>query len=293
MFRSTSGTRRVTLLLFGLLLALVFVLPHQSRNVLQHLGNPLAQVVAFPVNALAAVSRSFTDAWEGYVALRRVHEENRRLRQDIQVLRGQLNELRETAAASQRLAALLEFKTFAHPQAVTAQVVGLDSTNWFRGVVLNKGQRDGIRVEMGVVTQAGAIGRVVKATPSTSVVLLIIDPNNAVTGLIQRTRDEGIVVGTSGRLARMKYIPLLSSLREGDLVVTSGLGGVFPKGVPIGTITRIEKTEGELFQSAEILPTVDFSKLEEVLVITSALPPAEDGGAPGPAPLSSARERQP
>jgi rod shape-determining protein MreC len=138
--------------------------------------------------------------------------------------------------------------------------------------VLNRGERDGIRPEMGVMTQAGVVGRVVKANPSTAVVLLITDPNNAVTGLIQRTRDEGIVEGTVRGLARMKYIPLLSAARVGDTVVTSGLTGGFPKGLVIGSVRSIERVEGDLFQSADITPEVDVSKLEEVLVISTPRP---------------------
>jgi rod shape-determining protein MreC len=129
---------------------------------------------------------------------------------------------------------------------------------------------------MGVIAPAGVVGRIVKTTPYSSMVLLVTDPNNAVTGLIQRTRDEGIVEGTVKGRARMKYIPLLSALQPGDKVVTSGLMGGFPKGLPIGTITEIEKDESDLFQSAELIPEVDFRKLEEVLVITQPLP-----GRPG------------
>jgi rod shape-determining protein MreC len=135
-------------------------------------------------------------------------------------------------------------------------------------VVLDKGERDGIRPEMGVVTLTGAVGRVVKSSATSSVVLLLTDPNNAVTALVQRTRDEGIIEGTVSGKARLKYIPLLAAVRVGDPVVTSGLTGGFPKGVPIGTITGIQKDEGDLFQTAEVQPEVDFTKLEEVLVVT-------------------------
>ena len=163
-------------------------------------------------------------------------------------------------------------------QTVAARVIGRDATNWYRGVVLDKGERDGIQAEMGVMTLTGAVGRVVKTRASSSVVLLITDPNNAVTSLIQRTRDEGIIEGTFGGTVRMKYIPLLSTVRVGDPVVTSGLTGGFPKGVPVGTITNIQKDEGELFQTADVQPEVDFTKLEEVLVVTvprrSEEPPA-------------------
>jgi len=270
MLRSTSGTKRVLLVLFALLLSSFFVLPKQSRGFLHTLATPLGQVLALPVEGLAALDRSVRDVWEGHLALRKVHEENRRLRQEIRALRAQNAELRELASASERLAALLEFREHQYPQTVVAKVIGRDTTNWYRAVVLDKGTRDGVREEMGVIAPTGVVGRVVKTTASSSMVLLLTDPSNAITALIQRTRDEGIVEGTAQGLARIKYVPLLSTVRVGDRVVTSGLTGGFPKGLPIGAITRIDKAEGDLFQSAEIAPEVDFSRLEEVLVITSS-----------------------
>lgn len=283
MFRSISGTRRVLLAFCVLLLLLVLVLPKQSRTLLQTIGQPLADVVALPLGALSAGDRRIVDLWNSYVALRNVQEENRQLRREIEFLRGQAADLREMAAANQRLGELLRFQARVPSQSVAARVVGRDSSNWYQGVVLDKGERDGIRPEMGVVTLTGAVGRVVKSSATSSVVLLLTDPNNAVTSLVQRTRDEGIIEGTLGGKARMKYIPLLSTVRVGDPVVTSGLMGGFPKGVPVGTITGIQKDEGDLFQTADVQPEVDFTKLEEVLVVTvprggeepEAAPPAE------------------
>lgn len=260
------------LLLCVLLLSLVFVLPKQSRSLLQGIGQPLAQLLSLPLTALAALDRGVQEAWYGYLALHQVSEENRRLQRELQALRGRNNELRELGVAGQRLAALLALKERLHAKTVAAQVIGRDATNWYRAIVLDKGARDGVKVEMGVMAPDGAVGRVVKVTPFTAIVLLITDPNNAVTGLIQRTRDEGIVEGTAEGRARMKYIPLLATLQSGDVIVTSGLTGGFPRGVPLGTITRIDRVEGELFQSAEIVPEVDLHKLEEVLVITDPLP---------------------
>ncbi|MFM8551002.1 MAG: rod shape-determining protein MreC, partial [Nitrospiraceae bacterium] len=159
--------------------------------------------------------------------------------------------------------------------------------------VLDKGARDGVKIEMGVMATDGAVGRVVKVTPYTAMVLLISDPNNAVTGLIQRTRDEGIVEGTADGRARMKYIPLLATLQGGDVVVTSGLAGGFPRGIPLGTITKVDKSEGELFQSAEIVPDVDLRKLEEVLVIMDLLPMDEASGAAAAQPGPVSKEARP
>ena len=268
MFRSTSGTRRVVLALCALLFSLVLVLPKQSRTLLQTIGKPLADIVALPLELLSATDRRFGAVWDRYVALRKVQEENEQLRREIEFLRGQAADLREMAAANQRLAGLLRFQEQSPSRTVAARVIGRDATNWYQGVVLDKGEDDGVQAEMGVVTLSGAVGRVVKTRASSCVVLLITDPNNAVTSLIQRTRDEGIIEGTFDGKARMKYIPLLSTVRVGDPVVTSGLTGGFPKGVPVGTIMSIQKDEGGLFQTAEVQPEVDFTKLEEVLVVT-------------------------
>jgi rod shape-determining protein MreC len=280
MFRSTSGTRRVVLTLCALLFSLVLVLPKQSRTLLQTIGKPLADIVALPLELLSATDRRFGAVWDRYVALGRVQEENEQLRREIEFLRGQAADLREMAAANQRLAGLLRFQEQSPSRTVAARVIGRDATNWYQGVVLDKGEEDGVQAEMGVVTLSGAVGRVVKTRGSSSVVLLITDPNNAVTSLIQRTRDEGIIEGTFDGKARMKYIPLLSTVRVGDPVVTSGLTGGFPKGVPVGTIMSIQKDEGGLFQTAEVQPEVDFTKLEEVLVVTVPRIAGEPPAAP-------------
>jgi len=217
--------------------------------------------------------------WQRYVSLQDVEEENRRLRQDIEWLRGQNSQLREAAAATERLTTLLQFKEQALPTMVAAQVIGRDATNRYRSVILNKGESDGIQPDMGVITPAGVVGRIVKTTSATSVVLLITDPNNAIAGLIQRTRDEGIVEGTPKGRVRLKYIPLLSGVRDGDRVVTSGLVEGFPRGLAIGTITGIDKEEGALFQNAELAPEVEVDRIEEVLVIQA--PQGKSTGAEG------------
>lgn len=257
------------LLVCIVLLTAVFALPKQSRELLQSFGKPLSQIIGLPLGLFASVDRGLKDLWDSYVSLYRIAEENRQLRQENQLLRGRYTELQERVAATQRLEGLLALKERTGYETVAARVIGRDASNWYQGVVLDKGESDGIKVEMGVMTPAGVVGRVVKTTPAASVVLLVTDPNNAVTGLIQRTRDEGIVEGTAQGRARMKYLPLLSTVQTGDSVVTSGLTGGFPRGLAIGTITSIQKAEGDLFQTAEIAPEVDVQKIEEVLVITA------------------------
>jgi rod shape-determining protein MreC len=265
--RSPSGTGRLVLASVVLLLVVLFLLPSQSQGLLQFFGGPLGDVLSLPLQAIGSIDHGIAEIWEGYIALQGVREDNEQLRKDIALLRGQNSHLREAAAATERLRALLQFKEQATSVTLAAEVIGRDATNSYRSIIINKGESDGVKPDMGVVTPVGVVGRVVKTTGATSVVLLMTDSNNAIAGLIQRTRDEGIVEGTQQGLARLKYIPLLSTLRDGDRVVTSGLVGGFPRGLPIGTITRIDKSEGALFQSAELLPEVDMGRLEEVLVI--------------------------
>ena len=265
--RSSHGARRLALGMFALLLAVLFLFPGQSQGLLDILDGPVGQVVRLPLEAVSSLDQGISDMWQQYVSLQHVADENRRLRQEMEWLRGENSQLREAAAATQRLTSLLQFKEQALPSMVAAQVIGRDSSNRYKSVILNKGESDGIQKDMGVITPAGVVGRVVKTTGATSVVLLLTDPNNAIAGLIQRTRDEGIVEGVPQGRAKLKYIPMLSAVKEGDRVVTSGLVGGFPRGLAIGTITSIDREEGALFQTAELVPEVDVNRVEEVLVI--------------------------
>ena len=265
--RSAHGARRLALGMFALLLAALLLFPGQSQGLLDYLDGPVGQLVRLPLEAVSSIDQGISTMWQQYVSLQHVADENRRLRQEMDWLRGENNQLREAAAATQRLTSLLQFKEQALPAMVAAQVIGRDSSNRYKSVILNKGESDGIEKDMGVITPAGVVGRVVKTTGATSVVLLLTDPNNAIAGLIQRTRDEGIVEGIPQGRAKLKYIPMLSAVKEGDRVVTSGLVGGFPRGLAIGTITTIEREEGALFQTAELIPEVELNRVEEVLVI--------------------------
>ena len=181
-------------------------------------------------------------------------------------LRGRNHQLREAAAATQRLTVLVAVQGTGRTHHGYAQVIGRDLQQPLSIDDFEQGRKRWYPERYG----SGAFRcrrAVVKTTGATSVVLLVTDPNNAIAGLIQRTRDEGIVEGTPQGRAKLKYIPMLSSVKEGDQVVTSGLVGGFPRGLAIGRITAIDREEGALFQTAELAPEVDVNHLEEVLVI--------------------------
>ena len=265
----SSGTRRLVVVLVLVALVLLFLLPRQTQFLLQHLGKPVSDLIGVPLTLMADADQGVHDWWNQYVALQDINKQNRELKSKIQELEGKLNQLREQALASQRLAAILDFQEESAMATLGARVIGRSASNWYRGVVLNKGEEDGVAVEMGVITPAGVVGLIVKVASSTSIALLITDPNVAVTGLVQRTRDEGIIQGTAEGYIRMKYIPPLAEVKKGDAVITSGLTGDFPRGILIGQVLQVGELEGNLFQTAQVSPVVDFGKLEEVLIILS------------------------
>ncbi len=267
-----SRGRRLFLVLLVVAFLVMALIPQQAQKILQSVGKPFANLLAIPFEAMAGLDRGIRDWWNQYLALQGVYDQNLHLKKEVQRLEGEMNQLREKAIASDRLAALLNFQKQAQFQTVAARVIGRNASNWYQALTLDKGEDDGIQVEMGVVTPAGVVGQVVKTSGATSLALLLTDPNLAVPGLVQRTRDEGIVQSTAKGLIRMKYIPPLSPVREGDLVVTSGLTGGFPRGLLVGRVAQVEESEDDLFQFAHIDPVVNFSKLEEVLILLSIQP---------------------
>ena len=218
---------------------------------------------------MASVQDSVSETWDHYIALQNVREDNQHLRQEIQRLKGEQNLLREQTIIATQFQHLLTYQDTLPLTTLPARIIGRNASNWYRAMIINKGARDGIHPEMGVITDAGVVGRVVRVNPTTAIVLLLSDPNVAITAMIQNTRDEGIIQGTPQGIIHMKYLPPLSPFHPGDPVVTSGLTDDFPRGLQIGRIKQVTKADTDLFQLGEIEPTVDFSKLEGVLIITS------------------------
>lgn len=222
-----------------------------------------APVQKFTTKTIHAIERF----WLDYFYLVDVRQENRRLQRKIDAYRMDISRYRELLATHERLQALLNFKQRIDEPVVAAQVIALDPTGWFRSVIIDKGKQAGLRWDMPVVNASGVVGRVVSVSSHYAKVLLIIDQNSAVDCLDQRTRDRGMVKGRSTDVCEMEYMVKSVDVTEGDRVVTSGLGGVFPKGLPVGRVSEVSKQPGELFKHVEVTPCVDFSKLEEVLVI--------------------------
>lgn len=215
-------------------------------------------------------AKLLVDLWEDYFYLVDVRQENRRLKLELDSLKRENSLYREMVSTQERLSDLLKFKEAVRQPAVAAQVVGLDPTGWFQSVVINKGTKAGIKLDMPVVNASGVVGRIVSVSSHYAKVLLVADQNSAVDCLVQRSRDRGMVRGQSARVCRLDYMVKSGDVKEGDVLITSGLGRVFPKGLPVGTISNVKEGDGTLFKEIDVTPAVDFSKLEEVLIILQA-----------------------
>ena len=212
-------------------------------------------------------TKSTEELWLNYFRLVDVHHENTQLKNEIHELKMANSRYRELLATQGRLEELLQFKQTINRPVLAAQVIGLDPTGWFKSVIIDKGKWAGLRLDMPVVNAFGVVGRVVSVSSNYAKVLLIIDQNSAVDCLVQRSRDRGMLKGLMSEICKLDYVAKSNDITVGDIVVTSGLGGVFPKGLPVGRILDVKEISGELFKDIKIRTAVDFSKLEEVLVI--------------------------
>jgi rod shape-determining protein MreC len=226
-------------------------------------------------NSIAAAG----NLWSKYFELINTHKQNLLLKDEIYSLKVENYQYKERVASYQRFQKLLQLKNTANKPSIAAQVVGWDPSGLFKSVIIDKGRSSGLKTNMPVINADGVVGRLVAVSADYSKALLLIDQNSAVDCLISRTRDSGIVKGLSAKTiifeSSMDYVRKNSDIIIGDTIVTSGLGGVFPKGIPVGTVIEIKEPSDEFFMDIKIMPNVDFSKLEEVLVILTEDPLAE------------------
>jgi rod shape-determining protein MreC len=250
-----------------------------SAQVPAESGAPILEVAAF--GALAEVQRG-ADAllsgtrrvWNAYVSLRQVHEDNERLRRELARARVELQEQRARADRSRSLQQLLDLRDRLSLSTAAAEIIAAGATSEFRTITIDKGSADGLQADMAVIAPSGVVGRIVLAAGRASKVQLIVDRNAAAGGLIERTRAQGVVMGMGEGRLRMEYVSDVADVSVGDLVVTSGIDRIYPKGFVIGTVTRVEKS-GPAYRSIDVKAAVDFFRLEEVLVVLTPTPGAE------------------
>ena len=211
---------------------------------------------------------SVKDTWNQYFFLVSTAKENQRLKKALGQSLEQLNRYSETEIANDRLRHLLGFEKEIPRPMIAAQVVGKDPSAWSKTIIVDKGTRDSVRQGAPVVIPEGIVGVVVEASARYAKVLLLTDPNSAVDALVQQTRARGIVKGGGADYCVFDYVLRKHEISVGDMVVSSGLDGVFPKGFRVGRISEIVRQNAGIFQKVSVTPYVDFEILEEVFIIS-------------------------
>jgi rod shape-determining protein MreC len=275
-------SRRVVVMLGVVLLAVgnLIFLSYTSRRQTPPVGiGGIALTLVAPFQeALGWTLHLASDTWRHYFNLVATARQNDRLQVDLRRAEALVDHCRELELANERLRQLLNFKTIVSESAVTAEVIGRDPSAWSRTLIIDKGSRDQLRQGQPVVVPEGIAGQVIEVAPHYAKVLLIIDPNNAVDSLVQRSRARGIVKGGEGGSCLLDYALRKDEIRVGDTIVTSGLDGVYPKGLRVGSVTSVIRRHSGMFQDVVVSPFVDFEKIEEVLVIPGS---PRNGGAMG------------
>jgi rod shape-determining protein MreC len=267
---------RSTVLIILVLLSLAAIALDQNEDLLPIEDLALRFVV--PVQEkLTSLANSISDLTQATQDIRELHRRN----EDLQGLADSLMienvRLKEIESENETLRRLLGF-TQANPThsykaaEVKGRVIGRDPSNFLSYLTIDSGSQQGIEKGMPVVTERGLVGRITDAGSNWAKVMLIIDPSSSVNALIQTSRATGVVEGQVGGSLAMKYIPQGETVNVNDIVLTSGLGGNFPQKLIIGQVTAVHQRDIEMFQQADIRPTVDFNNLEIVLVITNFSP---------------------
>lgn len=269
----TTGIRTIWIWLVLVLLALFLLSaglgPKRSWNPAEQL---LIEATAPIQKLIKSTIQTTRNLWLKYFDLADVRDENVRLKREVDALKLENYRYQDLLTTNKRLEKLLQFKSTLNWPALAVQVIGRDPSGWFESIMIDKGKKAGLRMNMPVVNAEGVVGRVVSVSRNYAKVLLIIDQNSAVDCIIKRSREKGIVKGLSAKSCKLDYMVKTSDVVEGDAVITSGLGGVFPKGLPVGEVMEVGSMPGELFKDIKIRPMVDFSKLEELLVILKEYP---------------------
>jgi rod shape-determining protein MreC len=269
---SVLGRYKNLIVLVGVLFAQVLGLAVQVKRTTDTESTRLIRI--WTVNSVTPFEKILNwvhngsgNLWHNYFYLRGVRAENRELKAQIEKLRLEQVRLNEDAAQARRLQALLAFKEQFISQTLPAQVIGSGGSEQSRIVYIDKGSHDGLKTDMAVITVDGIVGKVFKVFGSTAQILLIDDQSSGVGGILEKSRLQGIVRGTPGGEVVLEHIMADNTVQPGEEVRTSGGDRIFPKGLPVGTVTRVGNGS-DLFLTIRMKPAANLSKLEEVLVVT-------------------------
>ncbi|MFQ5543346.1 MAG: rod shape-determining protein MreC [Nitrospiria bacterium] len=260
--------KRLLVLFIAIVILVLLLSPMLQKKTAKWIGPPIVMTISYFQQSLDSLFEGVGQAWYGYLYLVDARKENKRLKQMISKLKGDNNRFIEETKLAKRLQVILDFKKRSRLDLITAEVIARNPAQWFDTIMINKGKRDGVQPDMGVLVPDGVIGKVVNIGPDYAQIQLISDRNSAIGAIVQETRDAGIAQGMNAGTLRLKYLQHDSKVETGDRVVTSGMEGSFPKGLYIGEVVEIKNDKSLKFLQVKI-STTDLSRHEEVLVIRS------------------------
>jgi rod shape-determining protein MreC len=246
--------------------------------------------ITWPIQAGISWSLDkLASGFHNYIYLWHVRQDNLSLMDENRRLLNSIAGLRETEQENIRLKKILTFEEHFHIQSTVARVVAKDISTEFRAIRINRGENAGIRKNMAVISTEGVVGRVLRTTPNTADVITVLDLLSAVDTINERSRARGVMEGLTDDVAVLRYTVRTDDIQPGDGLISSGLGGIFPKGIPVGSVSKVNRKQFGISQEVEVRPAVDFAKLEEVMVVTHA---DSDFTIPSPATASNPSSSQ-
>jgi rod shape-determining protein MreC len=259
-----GNTQKIFLVIFATGLVLILLSLGQYRSLSFGL-NPMREGFYFFEKVITTPFTFVYGLWTDYVALVNTRQENKELRKNLEKSRVQCMAMQELRSENDRLRTMLDFKSeYADYKLYPAQLLAQDITMVFKTVIIDRGSRHNFFTDMPVVCPQGLVGRVIAASPHTSQVLLITDPNSAIPAIIEETRVKGIVKGTGTNILSLEYVRSTELVQVGSIVVTSGLEGIFPKGLKIGRVQQVKMDQHKIFAKILVSPSVEMSKIEGV-----------------------------
>lgn len=266
----------------SVLVVCLALLTLQSRGYGGGAGDALAFVTTPIQTAIASVPRAAVGAWSLYRDWKGVRAENRRLRDEVRRLRVEALWVDEATEENRRLRRLLELRNRLPVATLPGEVIAREWGGWVRSLTVNRGRGDDVKRLTAVISPDGLVGRIVDVRPGVSIVQVLTDPSSTVGAHSVRTRTPGIVEGEPRGTLRFKYMARDGAgLAVDDIIVTSGLGGVFPRGVPIGRVRAIDDRGSALFHYGLLAPIVDFARVDEVLLVSGEAMPDVTAYFPG------------
>jgi rod shape-determining protein MreC len=237
---------------------------HRAQRAVLAATSPLQAVVATTLSPVR-------DGWDYLIHFGELTRENRRLSAEVALLKGKVFELESLKQENARLRTLAGFEKEHKIKSIAAHVVGMPTSNWWSSVIVDRGSSDGVRRNMPVLAGGGLVGQVSDAASSVSKIILLNDVQSGVSVQDQRTGEIGVIKGQlKDKTLSIQYISRDSLIHKGDAIITSGLGGVFPKGIYVGRVSAVQESTYSLYKVVNVESPVDFTNMDEVLIIDKA-----------------------